>query len=164
MRSFRRRGQIHLVVDQIRHCLAWLETPRSAITIALALAIPVISFVAGLAVTLALPPDYFVRERPAVSKLRSPARVALLVARNLIGGLMFLAGLVMAVPLVPGPGVLFMLIGVGLVDFPGKRALELRLLRQRHVLRSVNAIRARFGRAPLQTIESGAKSVVERGP
>jgi hypothetical protein len=128
------------------------------------LAVPVVSFVAGLVVTLALPPDYFVRGRPSDARPRSPARLALWVARNLIGGLMFLAGLVMAVPLVPGPGVLFMLIGVGLVDFPGKRTLELKLMRQRHVLRSVNGIRARFGRAPLQTSESGSESVVDKGP
>lgn len=132
--------------------------------IALVLAIPVVSFLAGVVVTLALPPDYFVRKRPAVSKLRPPVRVALLVARNFVGGLMFLAGLVMAVPLVPGPGVLFMLIGVGLVDFPGKRALELKLIRQRHVLRSVNGFRARFGRAPLQTSEPGAPCMVDKGP
>jgi len=59
---------------------------------------------------------------------------------------------------------LFMLIGVGLMDFPGKRALELKLLRQRHVLLSVNRIRGRFGRAPLQTSESDAESVVDKGP
>lgn len=123
-----------------------------------------VSFVAGLLVTLALPPDYFVRRRPSDARPWSLARVALLVVRNLIGGLMFLAGLVMAVPLVPGPGLVFMLIGAGLVDFPGKRALELRLLRRRHVLRSVNGIRARFGRAPLQTSESDAESVVDKGP
>jgi hypothetical protein len=152
------------VVDQLRHWLAWLETQRSPIAIGLALAVPVVSFVAGLVVTLALPPDYFVRARPSGARPKAPVRLALQVLRNLIGGLVLLAGLVMAVPLVPGPGVLFMLIGVGLVDFPGKRALELKLLRQRHVLLSVNRIRGRFGRAPLQTSESDAESVVDKGP
>ena len=46
-------------------------------------------------------------------------------------------------------GVLFMLVGVGLVDFPGKRSLELRLLREPHVLSSVNKMRARFGKPPI---------------
>jgi hypothetical protein len=84
------------------------------------------------------------------------ARLVLLVTKNLVGVLVFLAGFVAALPLVPGPGVLFMLVGLGLVDLPGKRALELRLLRQRHVLQSVNRVRARFGRPPLLTGEDGS--------
>lgn len=151
------------VVDRIRHWLAWLETPKSPALIALALAVPVLSFLAGFVFTLALPADYFVRRRPVV-RSRSPARWVLLVARNLAGGLVLLAGLVMALPLVPGPGLLLVLVGVGLVDFPGKRALELKLLGQRHVLRSVNAVRARFGRTPLRTSESGGESVVDKEP
>jgi hypothetical protein len=82
----------------------------------------------------------------------------LLAAKNLLGSLMVLAGLVMSLPLVPGPGVLFVLIGLGLIDFPGKRALELRLLRQRHVLSSVNKVRARFGRPPLLTEEAPGRA------
>jgi hypothetical protein len=44
-----------------------------------------------------------------------------------------------------------MLVGLGLVDFPGKRALERRLLRLPRVLASVNKLRARFGKPPILT-------------
>jgi hypothetical protein len=140
-----------------------LGTPA---TVALALALPVLSFVVGLAVLLRLAPDYFVRKKSPAGFLHShrAIRVLLQVARNAGGSLLFLAGMVMALPLVPGPGILFMLIGLGLVDFPGKRALELRLLREPHVLSSVNKMRARFGRPPLQTSESGGRSVVDSTP
>jgi hypothetical protein len=57
----------------------------------------------------------------------------------------------MALPLVPGPGVLFILLGLGFIDFPGKRSLERRLLRQPHVLSSVNKMRGRFGKPPILT-------------
>lgn len=117
-----------------------------------------------MVVILVLPPDYFVRKRPAALDPRPIVRLVLLIARNLLGGLLLVVGLVMALPLVPGPGLVFVLIGMGLVDFPGKRALELRLLRQRRLLRSVNAIRARFGRQALQTTESHRQSVVDSNP
>lgn len=151
------------MVDHVLEWLAWLEAPKSPIAIAMALAVPVVSFLAGFVATLALPPDYFVRKRPLVLRPRSVVRLAVSVVRNLVGVLVLLAGLVLSLPLVPGPGLLLVLIGIGLLDFPGKRALELRILRQRHVIRSVNGVRARFGRAPLQTCESGSESVVERG-
>jgi hypothetical protein len=124
----------------------------------LAVCIPVLSFALGLAVILALPAEYFVRPSYTAGLWRSHRllRLSLLIAKNLVGWLLFLVGVVLALPLVPGPGALFMLIGLGLVDFPGKRALERRLLRQRHVLHSVNRIRARFGRPPLQTGEETA--------
>ena len=49
----------------------------------------------------------------------------------------------------PGQGVLTMLIGVSLLDFPGKRQLERRLIGQRALLRTINKLRAKFGRPPL---------------
>jgi hypothetical protein len=152
------------VLDRFRHWLAGLEANRSPITIALAMAIPLLSFLGGLAMILALPADYFVRPREPLDRQRHGYRIVLRVLRNLLGGLIVLAGMVMAVPLVPGPGALFMLIGIGLVDFPGKRALQLRLLRQRHVLHSVNRVRARFGRPPIETAVGGGQSVVDNKP
>jgi hypothetical protein len=112
-----------------------------------------LSVAAGFAVMIWLPPDYFVRRPTSGGFWHShrALRFILLAAKNLIGGVTLIAGVVMAVPLVPGPGLLFMLVGIGLIDFPGKRALERRLLRLPRVLLSVNRLRARFGRPPLAT-------------
>jgi hypothetical protein len=55
----------------------------------------------------------------------------------------------MSVPGVPGQGLLTILIGVMLLDFPGKRRLERWLLRRRGVLAAINKVRARYGRPPL---------------
>jgi hypothetical protein len=127
------------------HALGWMAV--------LAPAVFVVSLVAGVAVVLHLPPDYFVRAsgRRGFWHAHPAARFVMLLAKNLVGLVTFLAGFVMALPLVPGPGVLFMLVGLGLVDFPGKRALERRLLRFPRVLASVNKLRARFGKPPLVT-------------
>jgi hypothetical protein len=152
------------VVDQVRHWLQGYRVLESPAAFALALGLPMLSFLVGLLVIVGLPPDYFVRSRAQGGFWQSHRvlRLSLLAAKNLAGLLLFLAGFLMALPLVPGPGILFMLIGLGLVDFPGKRALEVRLLRQRHVLHSVNKIRIRFGRKPLLTDEG--QSVVDSRP
>jgi hypothetical protein len=118
---------------------------------AIALGAFLLSVAAGMIVMLGLPSDYFVRSqaRPESPRRHPALRIVLVGAKNLLGGVLLLLGLVMAVPLVPGPGLLFILLGIGLLDFPGKRLLERRLLRFPRVLASVNALRSRFGRPPI---------------
>ena len=98
-----------------------------------------------LRVVLALPPDYFERE-PAPRRPWSPARIA----RNLGGVLIIAVGALLSIPGIPGQGVLTMLVGILLVDFPHRRRLERALLRRPGVLPALNRLRARFGRPPLR--------------
>jgi hypothetical protein len=95
-----------------------------------------------------IPADYFVRDRPHRDHDRRWI-VWLLrkIAKNLIGLVLFLAGLAMIG--LPGQGLLTMFIGLSLVDFPGKRKLELRLIARPHVRRAINWLRARHGKPPL---------------
>lgn len=101
-------------------------------------------------VVLSLPVDHFVapRREGAAAPGRTPSR-ARRVARNLGGALLALVGLLLSLPGIPGQGVLMIVAGVALLDFPGRRALERRLLRRPGVLAGLNGIRARFGRPPL---------------
>ena len=50
----------------------------------------------------------------------------------------------------PGQGVLTILAGLALLDFPGKRALELKILKRPSILGAVNWLRERRGREPLR--------------
>jgi hypothetical protein len=77
-----------------------------------------------------------------------------LVVKNLLGAFLVLLGVVMSLPGVPGQGVLTILLGVMLLDFPGKRALELKLVSRPKVLRTINRIRQQFERPPLQLDEA----------
>jgi hypothetical protein len=134
----------------------WLEQHQSlGWTAAIGIGAFVLSVVVGMAVVVWLPADYFVRSPAAHGfwHAHRALRILLLLAKNLVGGLLLLLGVVLALPLVPGPGLLFMLIGIGLLDFPGKRALERRLLRVPRVLAGVNRLRARFGKPPITTAE-----------
>ena len=150
------------VFDLFRHGLQHYRALGWRVELALGLCLPLASFLVGLAVVIGLPADFFVRTRRSRPSHRV-LHLTLGVAKNLLGVLVFLAGFVMALPLVPGPGVLFMLVGLGLVDFPGKRSLELRLLREPHVLSSVNKMRVRFGKPPILTHDPRGGSVVNSG-
>jgi hypothetical protein len=149
------------VIDSV---LRWLGQHQSwGGTIALGIGAFVLSASIGTAVLVWLPQDFFVRSPAAHGFWHShrAVRITLLVVKNLLGGMTFIAGAIMAIPFVPGPGLLFMLIGIGLLDFPGKRALERRLLRVPRVLAGVNRLRARFGKPPIAT---AARSVVDSAP
>ena len=71
-----------------------------------------------------------------------------LILKNVGGGALVISGI--ALLALPGQGLLTILIGLALMNFPGKRALELWLIRLPMVLRAVNWIRKRGGRESLQ--------------
>jgi len=98
------------------------------------------------------PTDQFKGEhpRPFMEGRHPVLRASALFAQNVAGVVLFVLGFIMALPGVPGQGILTMLIGLTLVSFPGKRRLELRLIRRPAVFRAVNELRARFGHPPLE--------------
>ncbi len=69
-------------------------------------------------------------------------------AKNLLGGVLVVLGLVML--LTPGQGLLTLLIGLMLMNFPGKYRLERWLVTRPGVLRALNWLRARQGHQPLE--------------
>jgi Na+/H+ antiporter NhaD/arsenite permease-like protein len=89
-----------------------------------------------------LPRDYLSHEEP-----RERHSLPLRILRNLLGVALVLLGIAML--LLPGQGLLTLLVGVLLVDFPGKHALVVRGLRRPKVLALVNKLRAHRGAQPL---------------
>ena len=80
-----------------------------------------------------IPADYFLPERMADADRKHPLlRWMLFGLKNLLGTVLLLAGVVML--FTPGQGVLTILVGLFLLDFPGKRRLELWLIRRPRVL------------------------------
>jgi hypothetical protein len=69
------------------------------------------------------------------------------VAKNFIGAAFILAGLAMLV--LPGQGLLTILIGITFTNFPGKYRLEQALARSHSILRAMNWIRRKSGHTPL---------------
>ena len=102
-----------------------------------------------------IPEDYFLPDR----KRRNPnhahpaIRLAWLIAKNLLGVVLIVVGIVMLVA--PGQGLLTILMGLLLMDFPGKYQLERWLISRPPIHRSVNWLRDKSGRPPIR-IESDA--------
>jgi hypothetical protein len=98
-----------------------------------------------------MPADYFLhsrRDAVLFSRQHPALRLTLLAAKNAVGLMFLLAGVVML--LTPGQGILSILLGITLLDFPGKRRLELAIVRRPHVLKAINWVRAKAHRPALQ--------------
>lgn len=82
---------------------------------------------------------------------RKPAmvRVPLLILKNLLALVLILLGIAMLV--LPGQGILSILLGVMLADFPGKLKLQQWILARPKVMESLNWLRRKFRRRPLHT-------------
>ena len=111
----------------------------------------VISLAVALAVILRLPPVYFCAPR-ARNAQRSDHGLFLpvgIVLRNLFGAILIVLGTILSVPGLPGQGLLTVVAGLFLVDFPGKRNLLYKLGSRPLLLQSINWLRTKFLRPPL---------------
>ena len=70
------------------------------------------------------------------------------VFKNILGALFALAGFAML--FFPGQGLITILIGIMLLNFPGKVALQLRIVQQQNVLRAINWMRTKADRPALE--------------
>ena len=89
-----------------------------------------------------LPDDYFIN--PARSTRRRPLNpgvLAWLIAKNSLACLLILCGLIMLIT--PGQGLLTLLAGIFILEFPGKHKFERLLARQPNILKTLNWIRRR---------------------
>jgi hypothetical protein len=110
----------------------------------------VIALVAVRVFVVRIPPDYFTsggRTAPPRADRYPVWRAPVRLGKNLLGCVLVAAGLAMLV--LPGQGVLTILAGVALLDFPGKLRLERWLVARRPVRGSINWLRHRAGQAPL---------------
>lgn len=112
--------------------------------------------VIGPLILVRMPADYFCRHRDAAraSRRRPRFHFAFLVIRNISGGLLILLGL--ALLLLPGQGVLTVIAGLTMLEFPAKRRLMRRIAFRPKVRRSIDWLRRRAGRPPLVADEASA--------
>jgi hypothetical protein len=126
-------------------------------------AVGIVSLVAFVASLLAIP--YVVSRLPAdflhkqahgicAPGGNSPGRLALRVLRNVVGLVLLLLGIVMLV--LPGQGILSIVVSLVLLDFPGKRRLLRRFLSSPRVLSVGNGIRRRAGKEPFLPVDDDA--------
>jgi hypothetical protein len=127
--------------------LAGVDWSSVAWGAAVAVVLFVVSIAAVMVLVVLMPATYFV-DPPGAATHRHPVlRWTLLVLKNVLGVVLVVMGFVMLIT--PGQGVLTILIGVALLNFPGKRALERKLITWSGTLGSINRLRARFGKEPV---------------
>ena len=113
-----------------------------------------ISLVAVPAVVVRIESDYFAHERrpaPSWADRRRAIRWTILVVKNVLGVVLVLGGLAML--LLPGQGLLTLLVGAFLLDWPGKYRMEQWLLRRRWVVAPLNWMRRKRGKGELEVRE-----------
>ena len=97
-----------------------------------------------------IPDDYFLpdKRQPAEWKEQHPlVRLLALVGKNLIGLGLILAGILML--FLPGQGILTLVMGALMMDYPGKFQLERKIVKTPAVLKGLNWLRAKANKPPL---------------
>lgn len=136
--------------------LTWLREYQGLLEwlAGLSLLMFVVTLVVFPLVIIFLPEDYFIRDQrdPAHQTRQHPAVwLTLTILKNILGVVLIFVGAAMLV--LPGQGLLAMLLGATLVNFPGKYALERRLVTRPAVARTLNKIRKSAGRDQLKIPE-----------
>jgi hypothetical protein len=138
-----------LISNYVQPLLGWLAL--------LSLATFVLSLVLIPLVIGRLHRDCFLKlhhnNRPAAPS--SIGAVIILILRNCLGLLLFMAGTVML--FLPGQGLLTILLGVLLISFPGKRKMIYTLVRQPKIQQSMDWIRKKRNKPPFLWPQSPVK-------
>ena len=100
------------------------------------------------AILIRLPADYFQNHhhKPWFANHHPFVRSLGLLVKNILGLIFLLAGIAMLV--LPGQGLLTMLLGIVFIDFPVKHALEQKLIRHPQILKAINSLRKKADKPP----------------
>ncbi len=136
----------------------WVTSFVSSITLRgalLWLLIFVLTFGASLAIVsivlVKLPATYFRKshKRKFLADRPPIIRGIAIIGKNLLGVVLVVLGVLLSLPGVPGQGVLTILLGVMLLDFPGKPRLEHWIVSRPKILQTINKLRHRFSKPKL---------------
>lgn len=100
---------------------------------------------------LKIPQDYFSapKRHSFLSELKHPViKILILILKNLLGSCFLVLGLALLV--LPGQGLLTILLGIIMIDFPGKFHMERWLVQRKAVFRSINWLRKKGNKEPIQ--------------
>ena len=135
-------------MDILHSIQSWIEE-REAV-FAWMLGLSALTFVGSLIsvpiVVVQMRTDFFTRGEP-LELPRTPLRALRRLIKNALGAILLIAGVAMLI--MPGQGLLTIALGISLVDFPGKRRLQLKLVRLRGVRDPINWIRKKWRKPPL---------------
>lgn len=118
--------------------LEWIkENPGLVVSGGLSLLLCIAGILLGPVAVARLPEDFFTRKNH-----KPPLWL------NILGWVLIVAGIAMII--VPGPGIVVMLAGIMMADFPGKRRVVRWILSRGKVFQQLNRIRAKRNKPPLK--------------
>jgi hypothetical protein len=125
-----------------KETMIWISIGSGVALLIGAIAVPFI--------VIKLPKDVFSNVQRAgwLDRQPAPVRVALRILKNVIGLVLIVLGIAMLI--LPGQGILAILLGVMLTDLPGKQRIQQWIVRRPKVMSSLNWLRRKFGRPPLE--------------
>ncbi len=138
--------------------IEWLSNQWAALSwqsVGIGLALFLISFTISFAaigiVMVKIPENYFSSHYERDFLPGSPwlVRWGAVILKNILGVFLIALGIVLSLPGVPGQGVLTILLGLIMIDIPGKRPIEARIIQRPTVLAAINKLRAKYDKPPL---------------
>jgi hypothetical protein len=120
------------------------------VSIGVSIAVFLGSLIAIPIVLIKMPEDYLVHPP------KKSANTALKIGKNVLGVALLAIGV--ALLILPGQGVLMIIVGLLLVDFPGRQKLLRKLMAKPKVQKAITAIRKRAGKPPLQIKQNAARA------
>lgn len=136
----------------------WLTEFSASLTwgrIALGVGLFLLSFGLSLGaialVMVKIPENYFSThyERDFLPGSPFLVRWGAVILKNVLGVILILVGIVLSLPGVPGQGLLTILLGLIMLDIPGKRPLEAKIIQRPAILSAINNLRAKYNKPPL---------------
>jgi archaellum biogenesis protein FlaJ (TadC family) len=95
-----------------------------------------------------IPQDYFVHTNQHKVEIKHLGHLVAIIIRTLIGFMLLIAGIIMLVT--PGQGIISILLGLFLMEFPGKRKLELKLINHEPTFKALNWLRNKANKPPFE--------------
>ena len=95
-----------------------------------------------------MPSNYFLKNSEKQLKINKPFDLIKLTLKTLIGFILLIAGIIMLVT--PGQGLVSILLGLFLMEFPGKRQLELKLINHHPTFKTLNWLRSKANKPPFK--------------
>jgi len=102
-------------------------------------------------ILIQIPSDYFSHEKRQKHQWGSYPpiiRLVLLLIKNIIGIIFIISGIIML--FIPGQGIITIIIGIILTDFPDKYKIERWIINHTAILKYINKLRAKAKQSPIE--------------
>ncbi|CAC9533161.1 hypothetical protein [uncultured Gammaproteobacteria bacterium] len=95
-----------------------------------------------------IPVDYFVQNKQHKVEIKGVSGLLIVAIKTIVGLVLLLAGIIMLVT--PGQGIISILLGLFLLEFPGKRKLELKFINHEPTFKTLNWLRSKVNHPPFK--------------